>query len=113
MQIVNTCKGEYASCDVVASAADITAVTALMEGVVSIFEEASTGGTDCATPAKLRTFKFGVNRKIDKLGTTVTIKHTKSTKNEIDIFGHKALFDANFESAAQATGIRMIYGGVR
>lgn len=109
--VVNQCKGEYTSNDIVASAGDLAVITELMEGVVSTFDESSTGGTDCATPAKMRVMKFGVNRKADKLGCTVSLKHLKAGKDEQDVFGHKALFDANYESALAATGIRMIYGG--
>lgn len=113
MLIVNQCKGEFASNDVTASPADIAVITSLMEGVVSTFDESATGGVDVATPALLRGFKFGVNRKADKLGCTVSLKHVASGKNEDDIFAHKALFDADYESALTATGIRMIYGGQR
>jgi len=109
--IINQCKGEYASNDIVCSAGDEAVIISLMEGVVSVFDEASVGGTDCATPAKMRVMKFGVSRKADKLGTTVSIKHVKAGKDELDIFAHKALFDANFESALSATGIRQTYGG--
>lgn len=109
--VVNTCKGSYASNDIVASEEDLTVITGLMEGVISTFDEDGMGGTDCPTPAKMRTFKLGVSRKADKLGTTVSLKHTKAAKNEDDIYAHKALFDANFESTLAATGIRVIYQG--
>jgi hypothetical protein len=111
--IVNTCKGEYASNEIDASEGDIAIITSMMEGTVSIYDAKSVGGTDCATPAKMRVFKLGVNRKANKLGCTVSLKHIKATKNEQDIFGHKALFDANFESTLAATGMRVIYGGLQ
>lgn len=109
--LVNTCKGNYASNDIVASSADEAVIVSLMEGVVSVFDEVGSGGTDVPTPANFRVMKFGVNRKADRLGCTVAIKHVKSGKNETDIFAHKALFDADFKSALKATGIRQIYGG--
>jgi hypothetical protein len=112
MLLINTCRGEYASNDVIMSEADLTALKAIMEGKISIMEEKSVGGTDCPTPSKLRTFKLGVSRKIDKLGCTCTIKHTKATKNEDDITGHKAIFDANFETSLKATGLRVVYQGL-
>lgn len=113
MLIRSTCRGKYASCDVQLSADGLTLVMGLMEGNVSVFEEKSSGGTDCPTPAQLRHMKFGVNRKIDNLSCTVNLKHVKAGKNETDIFAHKALFDANYSSSLKATGMRMIYGGVR
>lgn len=111
MLLVNTCKGKYASNDIVASAADEAVIIDLMEGVVSSYDEVGAGGTDVPTPAKMRVMKFGVNRKADRLGCTMILKHVKTGKNEIDIFAHKGIMDADFKSALAATGIRQIYGG--
>ncbi|ADR34004.1 hypothetical protein Sulku_1341 [Sulfuricurvum kujiense DSM 16994] len=109
--LVNTCKKSYASNDIVCSPADLLVITNLMEGVVSVFDEVGLGGTDVPTPSKKRVMKFGVNRKADRLGCTVTLKHVKPGKNEVDIFAHKALFDADYKHSMSATGIRQIYGG--
>lgn len=111
--VKNSCRGQYASFDITASDADIAVITGMLEGVVSVYEEKGAGGTDCATPSKFRQMKFGVNRKMDNLSCTVTLKHVKTGKTEQDIFAQKALFDANYVSTLKATGMRMIYGGER
>lgn len=111
--VKNTCRGHYASFDITANDADIAVITGMLEGSVSVYEEKSAGGTDCPTPSKFRQMKFGVNRRMDNLSCTVTLKHVKVGKNESDIFAHKALFDANYSTNLAATGMRLIYGGER
>lgn len=111
--VKNSCRGQYASFDITASDADIAVITGMLEGTVSVYEEKGAGGTDCPTPAKYRQMKFGVSRPMDNLSCTVTLKHIKVGKTEQDIFAQKALFDARFDSALKATGMRMIYGGER
>lgn len=111
--VKNSCRGQYASFDITASDADIAVITGMLEGVVSVYEEKGAGGTDCPTPSKFRQFKFGVNRAMDNLRCTVTLKHVKVGKNEIDIFAQKPLFDADWTHTLKATGMRMIYGGER
>lgn len=108
-----SCRGQYAAFDIPATDADIAVITGLMEGSVSVFEEKGAGGTDCATPAKFRVMKFGVNRKMDNLSCTMTLKHVKVGKTEQDVFAQKALLDANYVSSLKATGMRMVYGGER
>ncbi|MCX6073352.1 MAG: hypothetical protein NTY39_03455 [Campylobacterales bacterium] len=95
--------------NVVINDADLVIVQGLMEGIVTVYDEKSSGGTDVPTPSTLRQIKLGVNRKFDHLSCTVTIKHMKSSKHLADIFADKATFDANFTSALPATGIRAIY----
>lgn len=110
--IVNSCRGAYASNEVEISTADIAKLTALMEGVVDVYDEKGTAGTETSvTPPKMNRIKLGVNRKEDRLGCTVTLKHMKSTKNEDDLFGAMALFNADFKSDLKATGLRVIYQG--
>lgn len=111
--IKQTVKKNYRSNDLTISEADQTNLVALMEGVVSVFEKRSEGGTDIATPATLRPMKFGVSRPADNLSATVQLKHVKPTKHANDVFGHVALFDADFVSTATATKINMIYQGAK
>lgn len=113
MLIRSSCRGSFGSSDVALSEDGVTLVTGLMEGVVEVYDEVGSGGVDVATPAKYRPFKIGVSRKIDNLSCTVTLKHVKVGKNETDIFAEKALFDANYTSSAKATGMRVVYAGVR
>lgn len=113
MLINQTCKKNYRSNDVVMSVADSAVFTSLLEGIVTIFDEKSTGGTDVMTPANLRGMKFGISRKADSLSCTMSLKHIKATKHEIDVFNHMALFDADYKSALTATKINMIYQGAK
>lgn len=113
MLITQTCRKNYRSNDVVMSAGDAVIFTTLLEGIVTVFDEKSTGGTDVLTPANLRAMKFGVSRRADSLSCTVSLKHIKATKHEIDVFNHVALFDADYKSALTATKINMIYQGAK
>lgn len=106
-------KKNYRSNDVVMSAFDLTAFETLLEGIVSVYDEKSIGGTDCVTPANLRGMKFGISRKADSLSCTMNIKHMKSTKHEVNVFNHVALFDADYKSALTATRVNMIYQGAK
>ena len=74
-------KKNYRSNDVVMSAGDTAIFTELLEGIISIFEEKASGGTDVVTPAVLRGMKFGVSRKADSLSATASIKHVKASKH--------------------------------
>lgn len=113
MLINQTCKKNYRSNDVVISVGDAAVFTALLEGIVTIFDEKSVGGTDCATPANLRGMKFGISRRVSGLSCTMTLKHIKATKHEIDVFNHMALLDADWKSALTATRVNMIYQGAK
>lgn len=113
MLITQTCRKNYRSNDVAMSVADSAVFTALLEGIVTIFDEKSVGGTDVPTPSNLRGMKFGISRKADSLSCTMSLKHIKSTKHEIDVFNHMALFDADYKSALTATKINMIYQGAK
>lgn len=104
-------RGNFRQNDVVMSAGDLLTFQSLLEGKVTVFDEKSSGGTDIATPALLRSVRLGVNRKLDKLSCTVNIKHMKPAKHLTDLFAEKVLFDADFESALAATGMRCIYEG--
>lgn len=104
-------RGNSRSVELDLSAADAATISALMIGKVTSFGAYATGGTDVATPATLRSIKLGVNRKLDRLSATVNLKHVKPTKHLTDIFADKAMFDADFQSALSATGIRAVYEG--
>lgn len=103
----------FRSNDVVMSAGDQAILIDLMEGVISVFDEKSSGGTDIATPATLRQMKFGVSRKADGLSGTVMLKHVKPTKHANDVFGHMAIFDADYSSALAATSINLLHQGAK
>jgi hypothetical protein len=112
--ITQTVKKNYRSNDVVMSAGDVTVFTGLLEGIISVFDEKSAGGVDLAiTPSEFRARKFGVSRKADSLSCTVSLKHIKAGKHEIDVFNHVALFDADYKSALTATRINQIYQGAK
>lgn len=111
--IKNQCKGLYSTMDIEATTADISALTELMEGEISIFEDKGSGGTDIAeTPVANTRVKLAVNRREDKLGCTVHLNYIKPTKNEDDLYALKNLFDADYDSTLKATGMRIIYQGV-
>lgn len=95
--------------NVTISDADLAVVQGLMVGKITVYDEKASGGADVPTPATLRPIKLGVNRKIDRLSCTVNIKNMSVTKSLPELFGDKALFDANFQSALAATGMRAIY----
>lgn len=109
--IRQTVRGQRRSNDIEISSADLAVIMPLFEGVVSVYEERGMGGTDVPTPALLRQVKLGVNRKLDRLSATVTIKHMKPSKHLTDVLADKALFDADFITTLPATGIRAIYEG--
>lgn len=104
-------KKNFRSNDVVMSAFDLTALETLMEGKISIFDLKESGGTDVPTPSVLRGMKFGISRSADSLSCTVTLKHIKPSKHANDVFAHKALFNADYQSALTATKMNMIYQG--
>lgn len=109
--IKQTVKKNYRSNDVVMSDGDTAIFTELLEGIIAIFEEKASGGTDVVTPAILRGMKFGVSRKADSLSATASLKHVKASKHANDVFVHVALFDADYKSALSATKINLIYQG--
>lgn len=111
--IKQTVKDKYRSNDLTISETDQTALVALMEGVVSVFEKHSSGGTDIVTPASLRPMRFGVSRPADNLSATVHLKHVKPAKHANDVFGHVALFDGDWKTTLSATKIGMIYKGAK
>jgi hypothetical protein len=106
-------KGNFRSNDVVATEADLQVIIGMLEGEITTYEERSSGGTDVPTPSEFRVYKLGVNRKIDNLSCTVNIPHVKPGKEFPDMLAQIALFDADFESASPATGMRLVYGGKR
>lgn len=106
-------KGNFRSNDVVAAEADALVIIGMLAGEVTTLEERSSGGTDVPTPISFRNYKLGVSRKIDSLSCTVNIPHVKAGKDFPDMLADLALFDAHWESALPAVGLRLIYGGKR
>lgn len=114
MLIRQEVKKNYRSNDVIMTTADALIFTGLLAGMVSTYEQRSTGGVDIMTvPEYLRGMKFGVSRRVDGLSCTVSFKHVKATKHANDIFAHQALFDADYVTTLGATKLNMIYQGAK
>ena len=87
------------------SAGDLTAVQALMEGKLEIYDKKFEGGTASAMPAVMNYLRFSVGKKVSKnvsISGSVTVPHVKQGKSFADA---KVLvvgaFDSNFESDAK------------
>ncbi|MFA6195657.1 MAG: hypothetical protein WC656_03320 [Sulfurimonas sp.] len=102
--------------DITATAGDLTALEALLEGKVAKFNEVSNGGTTTTYPAKLNTKKLScgkltmVNGKQVRVSCSFKIPHVKPSKTSIDI---KAVvvgaFDADFVSTAKCEYMNLFY----
>ncbi len=112
--IRQTVKKNLRSNDLTISSGDLIILGVLLEGKITTYEKRSMGGVDIpSAPAVMRAMKFGVSRKADSLSCTVNFKHIKATKHAADVFAHKALFDADYVTALNATKMNMIYQGAK
>jgi len=96
--------------NVAGTAADITALTDLMDGQIELYDEKSSGGTDVATPAQLNRKKFSCGDRSQNLSCSFTIPHVKAGATKSDF---KAVvvgkFDANYITASKATYMNLLY----
>lgn len=109
--IRQTIKGRTVrSLDVEATAADLTALQALLAGEISVFDLQSTGGSSSPYPADLNRKRFSCGSKLHKLSCSFNVPHVKPTAHIGDI---KAVvvgaFDASYDSSIKATYTNLLY----
>ena len=97
--------------DVTATAADLTALTDLMDGEIEIYSVSSSGGTATATtPTDLNRKKFSCGNRAGELSCSFTIPHVKAGAVKSDF---KAVvvgqFDANYDTTTKADYMNLLY----
>lgn len=95
------------------SSADMTTLSAILEGELTIYESKFEGGTVAPSPSALNTKKFSVGKKSLTLGTqcaAVSIPHLKPTKNFDDMLpAIVGKFDESYKSSAKCVYANMFY----
>lgn len=88
------------------SAGDLTAVQALMEGKLEIYDKKFEGGTTSAMPTVMNYLRFSVGKKVSKnvtMSGSVTVPHVKQGKSFADakllVVGS---FDCGYDSDIKA-----------
>ena len=99
--------------NVTASAEDLTALSALLEGELTTYEMKFEGGTVAALPANMNGKKFSVGKKYlsgQTRSASVYVPHIKPSKtfNEIAV-AVVGVFDEDFEGSARAEYSNLIY----
>lgn len=101
---------QVGSLDITASTADITALLALLEGTVTVFDEKSTGGSVATYPAELNQKRFSCGDRTTKVSTSFKIPHAKATAFTPDfeavVIG---AFDASPESSVKCDYMNLLY----
>jgi hypothetical protein len=99
--------------NVTGSAADITALTEILEGELTTFEQKFEGGTAAALPALMNGKKFSVGKKYlsgQTRSASVYIPHVKASKSFSEIASAViGQFDEDFEGTAKAEYSNLIF----
>lgn len=94
------------------SVADMTTLSGILEGELTLFELKFEGGTS-ANPAVLNAKKFSVGKKYlsgQRQSASVSIPHVKATKSFADIqLAVVGQFDESFESANKCEYSNLFY----
>jgi hypothetical protein len=109
--IRQTIKGRTVkSLDVEATAADLTALQALLAGEVSVFDLQSTGGSTAPYPTDLNRKRFSCGSKLHKISCSFNIQHMKPTAHIADVEAVVVgAFDASYDSSIKATYTNLLY----
>jgi hypothetical protein len=96
-----------------ASTEDITALSAILEGELTVFDVKFEGGTASALPALMNGKKFSVGKKYlsgQTRSASVYVPHIKATKSfseiAVAVIGQ---FDEDFEGTAKAEYSNLIF----
>ena len=76
------------TCYVEGTAGDVSALTALAEGKIEVYEEKFSGGTSAPLPTKMNYISFSVSKKKGVrtyLTASVRVPHIKATKSNEDV----------------------------
>lgn len=95
------------------SAADMTALGAILEGELTFYELKFEGGTSAPVPAAMNAKKFSVGKKYlsgQRKSASVSIPHVKPTKSFADIQAAViGQFDESFESSTKCQYSNLFY----
>ncbi len=98
------------------SAADLSALTALLEGAFAVSESYATGGTVASAPDKFnrQTYKVLKSNKVHGretgVSTQFTITHLNPAKDSSDVFSAVAgVFDCSYTSSVKCDVVSLKY----
>ena len=109
--IKQTIKGKsVASLTIEATAGDLLALTGLLEGQITTYDEKANGGSVAVYPVELNRKKMSCGDKTTKVSCSFTIPHAKSTARisqiEAVVIG---AFDASYDVSTKASYANLLY----
>lgn len=98
------------SLDVTATTADTTALLALLEGTITVFDEKSSGGSASAYPLVLNRKRFSCGDKTTNVSCSFNVPHLKPTAYTPDLEAVViGAFDASFDSSVKSDYMNLLY----
>jgi hypothetical protein len=97
-----------------ASAGDLSALTALVEGHIEQYDMKSSGGTVCVEPSVYNTQKYHLKKTGTKFSCNIKIPHVKAGKDSVDVVtAIKGSFDCAWLNSQACDSVSLSYSNMK